>query len=801
MPDPLDEARRLAEAGRHKKAIEACREASEAPQAERRELMARSHEALGEHAKAAEALQRAAGASGDPALLCRAGELWRRAGRHEKAAKAAGEALKIAPGDPRALAAKALALVCLDRHAEAIECCGPGPADPRLQAAAGRALYETGKTAEAARLCKQACSEPGFAARFYAGLALGRQEGAEYMEAALAESPDTDSPAARRAAALWWLGRTGELRKLAGGTDDPKAACIAGLALEEAGRKEAEAAFRRAAACKTQNCEDMYHAALACHRLGLAGDMSWHQKAAKTAKRAMGLNAHYPGLAELAREAGARASGRRAEAEKSLAEKARAAAEKKQAPQKPRRPAPARKVKPKKRPEAPAPPAPDPAVLVSNAMELCVPGRCAEALEALDALPAPAQRRGDAQFCKGTAYYGLGRYEEAATCFGRADSAGPSQERAYWHAMALYRQGLSGMLEIEHTQKVQCYRGAQRLLERVLAADPLHPGARTLLGLVEANSAQSIKTASRDDAERSLREALRADESDTVALYHLAQAREGAGDMAEARALYERAVAASVGASGFEFDPLYCRGYALDLQGQHESALTTYLEALARDPEYGPGFADQMRLERGKEAPRARSRGRPEVCVVDTNVALPHLVRSFLSRDVCDWEELAWHRRRFWTGIGDGSYLIPPICAREIMQQLYGGLLQRCAPGERPGPVITGVREKLEGLPRTRWTEMADGVVPADVMRVRRAYWGAWFRMSPQKKEQWVEKKRKGGRRLEGGPPLGTYDVKILATAAKLASGGKRVGLITNDNDFRMFEDVAGEAGVEIVNV
>ena len=799
MPDPLDEARRLAESGRHKKAIEACREASEAPQAERRELMARSHEALGEYAKAAEALQRAAGASGDPALLCRAGELWRISGSHAKAAKAAGEALKITPGDPRALAAKALALVCLDRHSEALECCGPDPADPHLQAAAGRALYETGKTAEAARLCKQACSSPGFAARFYAGLALGRQEGSEYMEAALAEPFETDSPAARKAAALWWLGRTGELLKL-GNSDDPKAACIAGLALEEAGRKEAESAFRRAAGCKTQNCEDMYHAALACHRLGLAGDMSWHQKAAKTAKRAMGLNAGYPGLAELARESGARASGRRAEAEKDLAERARAAAEKKE-PQKPRRPAPARKTRPKRRPEAPAPAAPDPAVMVSDAMGMCVPGRCAEALDALAALPAPAQKRADAQFCKGTAYYGLGKYEEAATCFERADSAGPSQERAYWHAKALYRQGLSGLLDIEHTQKVQCYRGAQRLLARVLSADPLHPGARTLAGLVENNSAQSIKTASREDAERSLREALRADGSDTVALYHLAQMRENAGDMAEARGLYERAIAAPVGASGFECDPLYCRGYALDLQGQHESALTTYLEALARDPEHGPDFADRMRLERGKEAPRAPRRGRPEVCVVDTNVALPHLVRSFLSRDVPDWSDLTWHRRHFWKGIEDGSYLIPPVCAREIMQQLYGGLLQRCVPGERPGPVITGVREKLEGLPRTRWTEMAAGVTAQDVARVRRAYWGAWFRMSPQKKEQWVEKKRKGGRRLEGGPPLGTYDTKILATAAKLASGGKRIGLITNDNDFLMFEDVAGESGVQIVKV
>lgn len=797
MSDPLAEARKLAEAGMHREAAEACRAAG-ASGAEASELKSLAHEKLGEPAEAARHLQRALSGSSDPQEICRLGELWFKAAKYAKAANAADRALKSAPGDPAATALKARALVCQDRHAQALQCCGPEPSDPRVQAAAGRALYETGRTEEAGRLCAQACAAPGFAARFYAALCSQGSEAERLFAEALKEPPDVDSPRARTGRALLALGRTGEALAELGGGDDPKSACIRGQALQEAGRlSEALAAFREAARRRAENSEDMYHAALACHRLGLEGDRSWHARARKILKDARARNPGIPGAAKLARALEEQVS-RLQEAEKKRLEREPAAPEPKPEP----RPRPARRKarKPRPRPE----PEIDADRIIRQAAESCAPGKCKDALAALDRLPADAALRAGAQFCKGMAYYGLARYEEAHTCFERADKAEPRLQYRYWRAMSLYRQGLSGMLEGAYNTKAERYREAKRLLDKITSADPLYPGARTLTGLAEHHISNTIKSASGDDSARSFREALKIDPSDVVALYHLGQAREREGRMPEANELYDRAVNAEAAASGFLCDPPYCKGYAQDLLGQHEAALTGYQEALLRDPDYGPGFAREAIGARGREVQGGRGAARDEdleVCVVDANVAMPHLARSKLGFDPPDWVHLAYHRRRFWKRFGEGSYVVPDVCRNEILRTLRDKLPQMAPGAGRGRAVMDDVRAKLDGAPRTRWSEAVQGVGPADVMRVKRAYWLAWFRMHPDKKNEWVRKKRAGGRRLDGGPPRGAGDTRILAAAAKLASAGARAGLVTDDNDFLMFRSVADELGVRVVRV
>lgn len=791
MSDPLAQARELAGAGRHEEAIEACRAAGVSG-AEARELKASSYEALEKWEEAARQLQKT---RSGPEAACRIGELWFKAAKYAKAANAADKALKSAPGDPAATALKARALVCQDRHAQALQCCGPEPSDPRVQAAAGRALYETGRTEEAARLCAQACSAPGFAARFYAALST---EGGEYWaEAALQDPSDVDAPRCRMGAVLHKLGRLDEaLEKLDG--DDPKSACLRGQVLEQAGKKkEALGAFKKAAGCRMENSEDMYCAALACYNLGLAGDMSLHTTAKSILKNAKSRNPGIPGAAELARLIDGQIAERSTESRTKLIPPKRA------------EPEPKPKIKPKpKKPKKPrarrAQPAVDADRIVRDACKSCVPGRCSDALSALDGLPESAALRADAQFCKGMAYYGLAKYEEAHTCFERADKAEPRLQYRYWRAMSLYRQGLSGMLEGAYNTKAERYREARRLLDKIISADPLYPGARTLTGLAEYHISNTIKSASGDDSARSFREALKMDPSDVVALYHLGQAREREGRMPEANELYDRAVNAEAVASGFLCDPPYCKGYAQDLLGQHEAALTKYQEALLHDPDYGPGFAREAIGARGREIQSARGTARDEdleVCVVDANVAMPHLARSKLGFDPPDWVHLAYHRRRFWKRFGEGSYVVPGVCKNEILRTLRDKLPQMAPGAARGRAVVDDVRAKLDSAPRTRWSEAAEGVGPADVMRVKRAYWLAWFRMHPDRKNEWVRKKRAGGRRLDGGPPRGAGDTRILAAAAKLASAGARAGLVTDDNDFLMFRSVADELGVSVVRV
>ena len=792
MSDPLAEARELAAAGEHERVIAACRKAG-ALGPEARELLSSSHEALGDFEEAAKQMQKAASGSADPSVLCRAGELWYKAGKHAKAANEAGKALKTSPGDPAATALKARALISQDRHAEALKCCGPEPSDPRVQAAAGRALYETGKTKEAAKMCKLALAAPGFSARFYAGLAAEGAEAKKHMASSLDEPRDADSPGARTGRALQVLGRAQDALKVL--DDDPKSACIRGQILQELGQqKEALEAFKRSTKGRAQNSEDMYHAAVSCYNLGLDGDASWHQKAKKTLKDARARNPGIPGAQELAHDIDEQIVKRREADEVKLAPRPKPVQSKPKPVQKPAR-------KKAKKPKPPRPALPDASEIIRKANMFCAPGECRKALDVLEDLSAADASRADAQFCKGTAYYGLAKYEEAHTCFERAAGRESSLKHQYWRASSLFRQGRSGMLEAGFNTKVERYREAKSLLDKITSADPLYPGARTLMGLVEYNISNTIKTSGRDDSARSFREALKIDPSDAVALYHLGQACEHDGRAAEANRLYDQAIQAKPDASGFLCEPLYCRGYALDLCGQHEQALTQYLEALARDPDYGPGFAEQASRVRGQEWQRRPAYKDLEVWVVDTNVALPHLARSELGRDLPGWADLAYHRRRFWDRLQDGSYVIPEVCKTEILRTLKDMLPRHVREARLIGAVITGVRATLDGLPRTRWTEAAESVKPDDVMRVRRAYWLAWFRMHPQKKAEWTEKKRKGRRPLAGGPPLGINDTKILAVAAKLASGSRGAGLVTGDNDFLVFRGMADELGVRIVNV
>lgn len=792
MSDPLAEVRELAEAGEHERVIAACREAG-ALGPEARELLSASHRALGDLEEAAKQMQKAASGSADPSMLCRAGELWYMVGKYAKAVNEANKALKISPADPAATSLKAHSLISQDKHAEALKCCGSEPSDPRVQAAAGRALYETGKIKEAAKTCKLAFAAPGFSARFYAGLSTEGAEAKKHMAAALDEPYDAGPPAASTGRALRILGRTKEALKELNG-DDPESACVKGQILQETGRQdEALEAFKKSTKCKAQNGEDMYHMAVSYYNLGLAGDASCHQRAKKILKDAKARNPGIPGAQKLAQDIDGQIKERREAGKIKLVP-----------PPKPPQPKPEPKQKPaRKRPKKPKPQpvAPDASETIKRAGALCAPGECKKALDILEELNALDILRADAQFCKGMAYYGLAKYEEAHTCFERAARRDPKLKHQYWRAMSLFRQGRSGMLEAGFNTKVERYREAKNLLDKIISADPLYPGARTLMGLVEFNISNTIKTSGRSDSARSFREALKIDSSDAVALYHLGQACEHDGRAVEANGLYDQAIQAGPDASGFLCEPLYCRGYALDLRGQHEQALTQYLEALARDPDYGPAFAEEAGRVRGQEW-----QGRPayrelEVWVVDTNVALPHLARSKLGFDIPDWIDLAYHRRRFWDRLRDGSYVIPEVCKTEIVRTLKDILPKHVHEARRIGAVITDVRAELDGLPRTRWTEAADSIKPDDVMRVRRAYWLAWFRMHPQKKAEWMETKRKGRRPLAGGPPLGINDTKILAATAKLASGSRGAGLVTGDNDFLLFKGMADELGVRIVNV
>ena len=792
MSEHLEKAAGLAGAGDHEGAVECGREAAAAGlRAEGYEAMAASYEALGMHGKAAECLQKA---SREPSL--RRGELLHLAGRHGKAGAEADRILKKSPGEPGAVALKARALASQNRHAEALEICGDAP-DPRVLAAKGRALYETGDLAGAARCCARACSAPGFAARFYAALSSEGEEAQRYYaEAALQEPRDVDSPRARMGLVLWRLGRGAEALEKLDCEGDPKSACVRGQILRESGSEEADGWFKSAARCRSENWEDLYYVGLACHMLGLGGDASWHQKAARALKAAQARNRSGPAVAQLLAASEKERAGRLQEAEKNLRKPAR------KEPAKPE-PKPRRRARPRKKEPRSLPPAPDPSEAIGEAKELCAPGSCDRALAALDGLPVPDRNRPDAQFWKAMAYYGLARYEEAHTCF---ENSGGGPETLYWRAASLFRLGLSGTLEVGFTQKAQRYRDAKRLLDRVLSADRSHPGALTLLALVEYNSARSIRNVGAADAERLFERALKADPDDAVALYYLGQARDEAGEPREANRMYDRAAGAKAGASGFDCWPSYCRGYSMDLRGQHETALSVYLDALNRDPDYGARFAEQMSAARGVAPAPHRNMQHPQdekldVCVVDTNVALPHLVRSMLDADVPSWMNLAYHRREFWRRLEEGSYVIPSVCRQEIMGQLNGGFLSKHAPGADRSRVTDGIRERLDGLPRSRWSGEAGETGPRDVMRIRRAYWRAWFGMSRESKEAWMRKKRRGNRRLAGGPPMGTRDTKILAVAAKLASGGSSVGLVTDDNDFLMFGAAIKELGVDVVEV
>jgi len=788
--EPLEEAGRLAGQGRHQEAVELCRKAVSAGlRAEGYAAMASSYEALGMHEKAAECLQKS-----DRTASLRKAALLYRAGRHAKAASEADKILKGTPGEPGALAVKALSLVGQNMHAAALECCAD-ISDPRVLSAKGRALYETGRLKEAARCCKEGA---GFSARFYAALSL-KGKGAQkyYEEAALQKPDDTDSPRASMGTVMWRLGRTAEALEELDVPGDPKAACIRGQVLKEAGRAEASDWFKNAARCRSENWEDLYYVGLACHMLGLDGDVRWHQKAAKALKASQARNRSSPAVAELLAGAEKESGRRLQEAEDSL----RRPAAPEPAPRKPK-PAPKRRARPKKKRPA-APRLPDAQGTVRRAKELCEPGSCEKALAALDELAVPDRQRADAQFCRGMAHYGLAKYEEAQACF---EKAGSGLEATYWSAMSLFRLGLTGMLEVGRSQKAQRYRDAKRLLDRILGADPLYPGARTLSGLVEYHSSRSIGIASGADARRSFGEALKADPADAVALYHLGQALDHGGDASEANRMYGLAAEAKIEASGFDSWPSYCKGYALDLLGQYETALSVYLDALARDPDYGPGFAEQMREARGKPPGphynmQSPDDGRLDVCIVDTNVSLPHLVRSFLQDDVREWMNLAYHRKKFWTRLQEGSYVIPAVCRHEIIGQLNSDFLAKYAPRASRLRVTDGVKDTLNGLPRTRWSEEAGSAGPRDVMRIRRAYWRAWFAMSREAKEKWSYKKRRGGRPLAGGPPMGARDSRILAIAAKIASGGSSVGLVTDDNDFLMFGSAIKELDVDVVEV
>ena len=448
------------------------------------------------------------------------------------------------------------------------------------------------------------------------------------------------------------------------------------------------------------------------------------------------------------------------------------------------------------------------------------------------------------QYFRGIIYCGLGKYEKAADCLGEvADlarepphkpsglgclgytiSENPRRADACFLAgLAYYRRGLSGQFEDYPSDKIYAYPVAHRMLEEAATLDPGLKGVKTLLGMTRMQMARFPKfNTTKDAAVDTLCGAIREDPWDAAALYNLAQIWEWWEDRTVSIGperltpgeLYKRACESAIRT----LEGTYARGYALDLSYRHaeavecyREAVECYREAIRMDPEYDEDFCDGIdnaHPHRPAPPPTPGSGPESETHVIDTNIGIRCTVMLVL--ELCaKWRDLTpdgWKPYRclldaFEEHVSAGRYVIPNAVRWEIRKHMEK--IVSCELGaeqELAEMIVKMAKKHLANMCPSSDTQAIPEFDHGDIMRVKRMYWRAWIGMTPGKKEEYMDQKKPG--QLRGGPPLGSADVKILATAAHMAAeGGTRVVLLTHDQDFLAFRDEIATLSVDVREV
>ena len=491
----------------------------------------------------------------------------------------------------------------------------------------------------------------------------------------------------------------------------------------------------------------------------------------------------------------------------------------------------------------------------AEAADLIGDGRYSEALDCLEknrgvfmggARDHPARIK--EQYFRGIIHCGQGRYGEAAACLGEAAdlakepphkppnldcfgytlSESPRRADACLLAgLAHYRMGLRGQFEDFTNNRIDVYPEAHRMLEMAGRLDPGLKGVKTLLGMTRMQMARfRMFDTAEEEAITTLCGAIREDPEDAAALYHLAQIleqREGStGDagagMPTPGDLYGRACESPAST----LEDTYARGYALDLSHRHAEAVECYRRAIRMDPEYDEDFCDMVddaHLTHLAPAPSTpKSRPESETRVIDANIGIPCTVMLVLGLravwrglgviDKIDaltipdsWEQNGCLLDGFEECVSAGRYVIPETARWEIRKNVEGVVSRGLGTGQELTREIADMAtQHLRDMCPSADTQVTPEFGYGDIMRVKRMYWLAWIRMTPGEKEEYMGKKRFG--QLRGGPPLGSADVKILATAARMAAeGGTRVVLLTDDHDFLAFRDEIAGLFVDVQEV
>lgn len=843
MEKAVEEAAALAKEGRHDEAVKACnaaiaggRAGAQAVHAQR----AASLEAIGRYDEALKACQSALKAPGDAlgreavrrVELLR-GRLYMRMGKAAKAANHLERASRAAPGDPLLLAYSCLALILDDRHERALgslRAAGDPSEHPAALAVAARALYETGMYKEAYEHCRKAFSADAqcSAAWLYAGMAcdaLGRaDEAAAAYEKAAAPGAGggdlaVDAGDSGRAHALCRTGRYGEAAELlagagASGSKDARLCCLAGMALSrEGGRgEEAAAMLRAAASSRPANSDGLYYAALASYMLGKGGDRRRYDEALRSLRQALSRNrksGRAEALAKKAREAiravddrkkadigrivqAAREEESRRAAEARLARKGRGTGggdEEGRRRDLKRRERERRRLEEeeRRREELAAQKAAS-----ARAAELSREGRFEEVLDLFEgAAPRPDDRVG--QDARARALYGLGRYGEAAECFGNAHPDGKeSPDALVALAAKSIKEGRKRQFEEGH-MAISHYNDALYRIGKALNADAGHHEALVLGGMVNMYTAniREMPDTSEDRALDMFESASRSDRCDAQALYHTGKILERRGESERAKGAYEAAGLCSAR----RLEDHYCIGRALDALGRFGDARRHYTEGIRRDPE-SRGIHGEITGGGGGGAHR---RGQSDLSVVDTNVAMPCLVK--MCAEGCDLPTSVTNKAYFVSKLTGGNVtaIVPWACKGEIVNNL-GAFLSRMTCHSDHSHVIDSIKRALNDIP----SERARGirVVYADSLRVIGMYWRAWLDMSDDDKRGWQERKKANGRLAGGGPPEGAVDTKVLAIASKVAADqSKTVTLYSDDEDFGAFKEYIAGIGVDVKSV
>ena len=143
----------------------------------------------------------------------------------------------------------------------------------------------------------------------------------------------------------------------------------------------------------------------------------------------------------------------------------------------------------------------------------------------------------------------------------------------------------------------------------------------------------------------------------------------------------------------------------------------------------------------------------------------------------------------------DGSICVTKTVDCETVRNMRGVLSDTAAKHSFPASVML----KLDQMSFVKYGELASKYMrpddPSLLWKVRNTYAAIWSDPAQdQKKKRWATIKKTT---VENGPPSGA-DLKILATAAKLAQG-QDVELLTFDNDFILFADeIYDQCGVFI---